>query len=616
MDAKLTVLQRLGVLIHSDWPAPEAAAPVTDRGREHRCSAHVPSWAYLPPELARPYDASLSTRPLFSEVTAGAELPELLEQTGFFVLIGAASTPTFEALERNEKVVKLVFEPEPEAFARFLQGREARHLARSKTFFFVGAPETWPASLFALLPPALCESGFPVFLIQEGLAERMPEYLASLIETIEIFYFRNRIYSIEGQANRRGLPLRNLKRGLLYDQLQHFLENLAAHATAGTMDDLRGRCVGSAAYCIAAGPDLDEKIELLRENRDKAILISVNNALRVLLKHGIEPHFAVINDTSIDAGKAFDGLPHGLSTILVAHSLANAGGGRFRRVYFFGDFMDHLLGKRGNLKLHGSVVTTAFSLALLLGCNPCALVGAQLASPHPFTFSYSRDSRYGNGAQIETPPLTGRYPQLYPCRAAHGGTMYTTLNFRDASLWFLEYIAEAAARGIDVVNTTADTLIHGRRTRIDPRFVPPRPVDSQALVENLPCSPPPMNAEDILSFLGAEIATWGSVRAEAQALAKSLERAAEAEPAAQDKLLTRAAERVAYFDGNTVSYLLQRFEDFDNARFHRLFFSSQEKKVRFEGAFYYFSYLRRMSRVLLNLLAEQRIHWSQPQPRV
>jgi hypothetical protein len=609
-------LERLGVLVHTDRPAPEAGdrTEQTGRGGEHRFSGHVPTWAYLPAELARPYDASVSARSLFAVLDKDIALPELLEQTGFFVFVGAETTPAFAALEKDEKAVKLVFEPDPEVFTRFLQPREARNLARSKTFFFVGDPEAWPASLFALLPPALCESGFPVFLVQEGLAERFPEYLARLIEIIEIFYFRNRIYSIEGQANRRGLPLRNLKRGLLYDQLKHFIENLAAHETAGTMDDLRGRCVGATAYCIAAGPDLDEKIELLKQNRDKAILISVNNALRVLLKHGIEPHFAVINDTSIDAGKAFDGIPRGLSTILVAHSLANAGGGRFQRVYFFGDFMDHLLCKRGNLKLHGSVVTTAFSLALLLGCNPCALVGAQLASPHPFAFSYSRDSRYGNGPQgQETPPLIHRHPQLYPCRAANGKPMYTTLNFRDASLWFLEYIREAASLGIDVVNTTADSLIYGKGVRIDPDFVPPRSVDSATLVRNLPCSPPRMNQDDLLTFLGAEIATWGSVKAEATALAKSLERWERGDEAAQDKLLARASERVAYFDGSTISYLVQRFEDFDNARFHRLFFSSQEKKDRFEGAFYYFSYLRRLARVLLSLLADQRIHWNRLQ---
>jgi len=616
VHAKLEVLKRLGILVQADRPLAETTESTVPRGEKHLLSTHTPAWEYLPPELARPYDASVSTRPLFATPEPSATLASLLEITGFFVLIGAAATEEFATLEKTLNAVKLVFEPDPQVFESFLQGRETRNLARERIFFFVGDPAAWPASLFALLPPALCEFGFPVFLVQEGLAECSPDYLAVLIETLEIYYFRHRIYAIEGQANRRGMPLRELKRGLFFDQIKHLYENICAHATAGAMDDLRDRCKGATALCVAAGPDLDRKIEYLKQNRGKTILICVNNALRVLLKHGLVPHFTVINDTSLDAGKAFEGLPPGLDTRLVCHSLAHAGAGSFAHTYFFGDFMPHLLGQRGNLRLHGSVITTAFSLALLLGCTRCVLVGVQLGSTHPYTFAYSRDTRYGNGggeseAQNPPPLLTHKFPQLYPCRGANGRPLYSTLNFRDASLWFLEYIREAQARGVEVVNTTDETLIYGPGIRIDAEYAVTAPVDSDALVAALPCQPPAMSSEQVLSFLGGERAMWSSIYREAVALVAALGRADDA--ARTERTLARAAERIAYFDANTVSYLVQRFADFDNSRFHELFFGSEAKINRLQGAFYYFSYLRDLAHVLESLLAVQRNQWEQLQ---
>ena len=71
-------------------------------------------------------------------------------------------------------------------------------------------------------------------------------------------------------------------------------------------------------------------------------------------------------------------------TILVGHCLSDLGGDRFRQKYLFGSFLPQIFGERDNLRLHGSVISTAFSLARHLGCARCVLVGAQLASPDPW----------------------------------------------------------------------------------------------------------------------------------------------------------------------------------------------------------------------------------------
>ncbi|MEW5821072.1 MAG: 6-hydroxymethylpterin diphosphokinase MptE-like protein, partial [Cyanobacteriota bacterium] len=43
----------------------------------------------------------------------------------------------------------------------------------------------------------------------------------------------------------------------------------------------------------SAGPSLEENIELLKNNRDKYILITINTALKALLKNGLKPDFCV-----------------------------------------------------------------------------------------------------------------------------------------------------------------------------------------------------------------------------------------------------------------------------------------------------------------------------------
>ena len=50
------------------------------------------------------------------------------------------------------------------------------------------------------------------------------------------------------------------------------------------------------AVIVAAGPSLEKNIDLLNEIKDKALIIAVDTALRVLTKHGIKPHFVVTVD--------------------------------------------------------------------------------------------------------------------------------------------------------------------------------------------------------------------------------------------------------------------------------------------------------------------------------
>ena len=228
-------------------------------------------------------------------------------------------------------------------------------------FFFQGGQKDFNMPLMHLLPPKLCDFGYPLFLVQEGLEQAFKEYLRDFVERLEIWYYRNKVYAFEGQAYRRSIPMRSMRKGLSFDQLRHLYLNLTDHIDAGGVDDLQDKLSGRTAICVGAGPDLDAKIPLLQQAKGRAVIIAVNSAVKTLLSHGLEPDFTIINDTSVDAARTLKDLPRLEKGSIVSHSLAWGGGESYTRRYFFGDFMPHLLGRRGNLLLHGSVITTAFA---------------------------------------------------------------------------------------------------------------------------------------------------------------------------------------------------------------------------------------------------------------
>lgn len=140
------------------------------------------------------------------------------------------------------------------------------------------------------------------------------------------------------------------------------------------------------ALIIGAGPSLDDSIEDIRRMRDQALLIAVDTAYHLLLKHGIEPHFCVSVDAQIVNARYFEGVGGG-STVLVADPMVHPSVFRlFRgRVVTFGiafemmKWIEKICGSHGEITHGGSVSTNACDFAYRLGCSPLFLVGQDLA---------------------------------------------------------------------------------------------------------------------------------------------------------------------------------------------------------------------------------------------
>lgn len=579
---KEKVLAELGIL-RRGGRLEGAAAGV---GSGHLVSAHTPLWAFENPAFASPFAGGA---PLFDHAPLPPDPDQALARCRLPVFLGAARSRVFEAALARRPAALLVFEPEEERLESFLDGFSAKALAEAGVFCALGDPAGMRPSLERLLPEDLFRKlGCPGFFVLEGLEAARPDWVVEVRERLELLCWRHRIYPVSGQFNNRGLPLRPITRGLFYDQQRHAYEN-APRLGLGNLREARDLFRGFPAVLIAAGPDLAERAEFLRANRDRAVLIAVNNALGPLQDMGVVPHFAVINDNALDCARSFQGLAPLPGTVLAAHCFSHAPEGLFGKTLFFGAWRAEVFGAMPNLHIYGSVITAALALARHLGCRSVVLAGVQLAGTDPWRLSYAPGSMHahaGGGAR----PLTGAWPQLCPARAASGQTLYSTLNFRDTALWFLD---ELRATNTRCVNLSRQSLIYGPGVEIDENpDLPERPGLEKILAGLLRRPPLRRDPARVRAFLAREREIWANTAGPLDYLLGQ----------AGPGFLAAGLGVLDQLDRGNVSYLVQRYAGFDNARFHGLVFGSTDPAAREEGLRYLLSHVRDMAREFLGLL--------------
>jgi len=590
VSPRMEALATLGLLERAASDAPlHREGP---RAGRHLLSSHKPIWRFCDPKYAKDARFFPDGRPLFGFPAPEAPLDEILAATGWVVVIGAVDSALLGRIVSKPDVVCLVFEPSLRHFSEFIASFDF-HKRAAKPFFFVGDHHGLAAPLLEMLPKGLTERGYPVFFVQEGLGAD-EAYQRELIENIEFFYYRHRLYPLEGHAGRSGLPSRDIYRGLFYDQQLHLYENIVDYLVQGTINDLAGAFAGETAIVATGGPGLDAKIEYIRANQGKAVVICVNSALRALMAAGVTPHLVIINDTSMESAATIAGLPPLPGARLVAHAVAGAGRGVSRDVFFFGNVLPELLPVIPMLRLHGSVASTAFSLARHLGCARVVFAGLHMAGHDPFSMGYAKQSLQAAGFVAGDRPLTDAFPQFYPARAADGDTMYTTLNFFDATLWLLDEISRS---GIEVVNTARDTIVHGRGVAIDPEYAIPARGDIAALAARIAPVPPKADPGKIHQYLLGQIEFWRLVK-----------KMAEEDLGLQDEpfFLEQFQRHLAAWDGANVSFLLERFPGFDIINWvYAGYFGPDDAGAKRRAALTYLGGCRDMAKGFIKLLTGQ-----------
>jgi hypothetical protein len=169
--------------------------------------------------------------------------------------------------------------------------------------------------------------------------------------------------------------------------LLHTLANVTRLARESDVRALTGLGAGRAAIIAAAGPSLDTNIHTLVPCLERGIVIACDTAARPLALTGVDPDFIVASDPSPANAAHLAALPVRRSWLVAEGSLHPAAFTGFdRRTFAFRvsthqpwPWLESIGLDRGVLTTWGSVATSAFSLAVLLGCDPIVFVGTDLA---------------------------------------------------------------------------------------------------------------------------------------------------------------------------------------------------------------------------------------------
>lgn len=256
--------------------------------------------------------------------------------------------------------------------------------------------------------------------------------------------------------------------------LVNSIRNLPAIVGGSDVRCLTDAYRGVPAVIAAAGPSLDAALPQLHDVHDRALFIACDTALRPCLAAGIAPQLAVGVDPSAFNARHMQSLPACPDTWLVAESaLDRDATAPFDGRTFWFHVSDHEpwpwfrdLGLDiGQIDVWGSVLTAAFQLACLAGCDPIVIVGADLAftdgRPYARGTTYEFDWALGTarGTSLEevwhTQVAAHQLLEVPDLRGDATTATPALVSFRD---WL---VARAARSGHRVINASGAGILGG-----------------------------------------------------------------------------------------------------------------------------------------------------------
>jgi len=182
--------------------------------------------------------------------------------------------------------------------------------------------------------------------------------------------------------------------------ISNIFRNIPHLQQAVPVHELFGRFKGYPGIIVSAGPSLRRNMDLLEKFHDRALIVCVDTAYKVLGRKKIIPHIVMTLDAQKYSVKHFLGVPPS-SAVLLADVVSYPGilrsctgekilsttskyfsdgrGNTFRETTPVMDWLDNYMPPLGDIQSGGSVATSAFDFLLNLGCDPIILTGQDLA---------------------------------------------------------------------------------------------------------------------------------------------------------------------------------------------------------------------------------------------
>jgi hypothetical protein len=273
------------------------------------------------------------------------------------------------------------------------------------------------------------------------------------------------------------------------------LANLAAAFICDTAND--GESPALPVFLAAAGPSLDKAGSLLRDIYRRCIVVAVDTSLRFFIKNGVEPDFVLVVDPQFWNSRHLDFCTCE-RTALIAESAVYPPVLRlpFKNIFLCGSlfplgmFIEKQVDPKGRLGAGGSVATTAWDFARVLGGQEIWIAGLDLAYPNLKT--HFRGARFEERANS----LSGRFNPAetwvvralrdgipFKARSACGEPVLTDRRLSLYAAWFENQFRQypqvknlgvfrdgLEISGLQTVDTEALLLLPDRRDEIDRRL--------------------------------------------------------------------------------------------------------------------------------------------------
>jgi len=192
------------------------------------------------------------------------------------------------------------------------------------------------------------------------------------------------------------------------------IRNAPYFLKSSKLKDLNNIASGLTSVIIAGGPNLNRSIDFLLNNQNNMIIIAVDTSYKYLIKNGISVDIIVTVDPQYWNYKYLEGINITNEIIVTDSSIYYkifditkinrffVGNSIFPLNRYFDDGED-----RGTLAAGGSVATTAFDVARIIGSKEIVLIGLDFSYPNRethfkgafFEQSFLSTSNYFNSAE-------------------------------------------------------------------------------------------------------------------------------------------------------------------------------------------------------------------------
>lgn len=375
-------------------------------------------------------------------------LGDAVRRRGHAAIIGFGSGFHIEALFHGSDVdsVYWVIEPDPVLLKAALHLRDYSEQIKSNRFHFACGLSEKEAVRAIVNGPSIDR------LKAQGIQVVYPGYSKQLYGP----YIQNFASELFIAMEMERLKFRTWE-GQSDTVFNNIIQNLPSLLDGVPLNRLFGKAAGMTAFVIAPGPSLEEAIPAIRERQSNALLIAVDTAHRILLKHGIEADIVVCLDFTELNVKHFENIDDPGSMLAVFPGVNPKIIEQYRSRMFYFDHVGELsgsganptlqslpaLGSVGNVISQGSTAHSACHIARLMGCSPIVLIGNDLGFP--------QSRFYADGAMQDDLDQSEREREpLLDVAANDGSTIKTNGLYKMYLDEFARVINESGANVINV----------------------------------------------------------------------------------------------------------------------------------------------------------------------